>query len=65
MADHPTFFAKGTNIGDNTQGGAFVNVSSQSDQADKADTNEQSDYYQPPSGWAVERQPVLGGVFYC
>ena len=60
MVDHPTFFAKGTDVNDNTMGGAyFKEKSEQWDQkhepTDMKDSPEGEDYYQPPAGWSFEK----------
>eukprot|EP01040_Poterioochromonas_malhamensis_P010219 gene10221-11116_t len=50
--DHPTFFAKGTDINDNTVGGAVVApVKSTS----VPEVPAESEYFQPPAGWKFEK----------
>lgn len=50
--DHPTFFAKGTDINDNTVGGAVVapvKITSM------PEVPAESEYFQPPAGWKFEK----------
>jgi len=50
--DHPTFFAKGTDVDDTTQGGGYFTAKPKSSDAAEQAVEE---YYQPPAGWHFER----------
>jgi hypothetical protein len=54
--DHPTLFAKGTVLHDDTQGGVFFrSAESESDVADPSEGD--APYFnQPPAGWSVEKE---------
>jgi hypothetical protein len=64
-SDHPTFFAKGTDINDNTTGGKFVGSASSSSTTDKRAEEEKDhlpvpivekeEYFEAPAGWKFEK----------
>jgi hypothetical protein len=65
-SDHPTFFAKGTEINDTTTGGKFIGSSSDSSSSNNATKEqegeklpvpivEQEEYFEAPAGWKFEK----------
>jgi hypothetical protein len=49
--DHPTFFAKGTDVDDDTVGGSCVTKS----QNISTSADENAEFYSPPVGWVCEK----------
>lgn len=53
--DHPTPFAKGTELNDNTVGG-IVNSDVNYATPNEVQVDESQQYYQPPAGWIFEKK---------
>ncbi len=54
--DHPTLFAKGTVLHDDTQGGVFFRAAESESDVAEPSGDDVPYFNQPPAGWSVEKE---------
>lgn len=60
--DHPTLFAKGTVLHDDTQGGVFFRGAESEKEPVEASGNDAPYFNQPPAGWSVDKEASVSAA---